>query len=81
MSAAPGLSPSPRPDPWQPWRARPYSYAAAQQLSRELGLSPVTASVLARRGFEDVASARAFLEASETHDPLAFAGIGRGGRA
>jgi single-stranded-DNA-specific exonuclease len=45
------------------WSIEPYDAAAAGALSRELGLSDITASVLVRRGYADPESARGFLEA------------------
>jgi len=48
---------------------------AVATLERELGISAVTAQVLVRRGFDDPASARAWLAADETHPPSAFAGM------
>ena len=49
----------------------PYDAAAAGALSRELGLSEITASVLVRRGYADPESARRFLEAElPGHDPF-----------
>ena len=53
----------------QSWSLAPSSPAEAERLVRELGLSPVTASVLARRGFDDSEQAAAFLEPGEvSHD-------------
>ena len=54
---------------------RPYSYADALVLARELGLSETLATVLVRRGLADPAAARAFLDATESHDAFAFAGM------
>jgi single-stranded-DNA-specific exonuclease len=59
------------------WYAPAYSYAQAHALTAELGLSATTASILARRGFGEPEAARRFLDASETHDPLAFEGMER----
>jgi single-stranded-DNA-specific exonuclease len=53
----------------------PAPFAATVRLEQELGLSHVMAQVLARRGFADPATARAFLEAGERHQPAAFSGI------
>lgn len=55
----------------------PCPSASVAVLERELGLSPVTAQVLVRRGFEDPAAARAWLAADEAHAPEAFAGMDR----
>src|SRR5436309_1753830 len=53
------------------WTIEPCERDAVATLARELSLSPTTAAVLVRRGFEDVARARAFLEgALPEHDPL-----------
>ena len=53
----------------------PYDYAAAERLSRELGVSPVLAQVLVRRGMGDAAAARSFLEAEAAHPLEAFGGL------
>jgi single-stranded-DNA-specific exonuclease len=45
------------------------------RLARELGISETIATVLVRRGLGDPAVARAFLDASEGHDPFAFVGM------
>src|SRR5215831_15143149 len=50
----------------------PYDYAEARALERELGLAEPVAVALVRRGHRTPAEARAFLEASEEHDPFAF---------
>jgi single-stranded-DNA-specific exonuclease len=55
----------------------PYDLSAALALERELGISHVLAQILVRRGLANAASARAFLEPTERHDPSAFAGIDR----
>ena len=53
------------------WTIDPYDAAAADTLSRELGLSAITASVLVRRGYDTPESARPFLDAElPGHDPL-----------
>jgi single-stranded-DNA-specific exonuclease len=58
------------------WRISPVDLSAAQLLSEQLGLSRVTAEVLARRGFTDVESARAFLQPDCLfHDPYLMAGM------
>ena len=62
-----------RGDPSRRWHAASLLVRAAHALSRrELGLSrhPL---VLVRRGFGEPAAARRFLEATESHDPFAFA--------
>lgn len=53
----------------------PYSYAEAQALSEELGLSEPVAVTLVRRGYRTAEQARAFLAADESHPPSAFAGM------
>ena len=57
------------------FRLEPFAYAEARELSRALGLPEPVAVTLVRRGYRTVAAARAFLEADEWHDPLAFAGM------
>jgi single-stranded-DNA-specific exonuclease len=53
------------------WTIAPSSQRDARLLVAELGLSEVTAAVLARRGFADPEAARAFLSGeSPAHDPL-----------
>ncbi|MFM9128209.1 MAG: DHH family phosphoesterase, partial [Solirubrobacterales bacterium] len=42
---------------------------------RELGVQPLVAQVLVRRGLEEPAAARRFLAADEAHDPGRFEGI------
>ncbi len=48
---------------------------AVARLEEELGIGPVTAQVLVRRGHDDPAAARAWLAADESHPPTAFAGM------
>jgi single-stranded-DNA-specific exonuclease len=53
------------------WRLPPCPRGEVVELSRELGISETTASVLARRGYADPAEARAFLAAEPPgHDPF-----------
>ncbi len=53
------------------WTIDPYDTAAADEIARELGLSPITAAVLARRGYTEAETARRFLDAElPGHDPL-----------
>ena len=53
------------------WTIEPCERDAVAKLARELSLSPTTAAVLVRRGYEDVAGAREFLEgALPAHDPF-----------
>ncbi len=53
------------------WTIEPFDTEAAETLTRELGLSEVTASVLVRRGYEDPVEARRFLDAKPPgHDPF-----------
>src|SRR5579875_2382786 len=54
-----------------------YDLAAALELERELRVSHAFAQVLVRRGLRDARAAREFLDAAESHDPSAFAGIER----
>src|SRR5579871_5727906 len=49
---------------------------AVELLERELGVSPVLAQALARRGLADPADAREFLDARAAHGPGEFRGIG-----
>jgi single-stranded-DNA-specific exonuclease len=57
------------------WSCKPYSVAAADTLATELGLTPPTAAILARRGYGDPDEARSFLAAGERHDPLTLPGV------
>ncbi|MFL5891628.1 MAG: single-stranded-DNA-specific exonuclease RecJ [Solirubrobacterales bacterium] len=50
----------------------PFSYAEARALMGALDIPEPIAVTLVRRGYRTVEEARAFLEASETHDPFAF---------
>jgi single-stranded-DNA-specific exonuclease len=53
------------------WTIAPYRPREARTLADALGVSEVTASVLARRGYVDPETARAFLEgAPPAHDPF-----------
>ena len=53
------------------WTVAPLDPRVAQALGCELGVSEVTASVLARRGYDSPASARTFLDAAVPgYDPL-----------
>ena len=53
------------------WTIRPCPPDAARRLATALGVSPTTASVLARRGYDDPAVAQAFLAgALPAHDPF-----------
>jgi single-stranded-DNA-specific exonuclease len=54
------------------WSTTPYSVAAADAVARELGLSPTTATILVRRGYDTPEAARRFLAADERHDALAL---------
>ncbi|HWP33387.1 MAG TPA: single-stranded-DNA-specific exonuclease RecJ [Solirubrobacterales bacterium] len=54
------------------YRAEPFSYAEAQALAAELGLSDPVAIALVRRGYRTPEAARAFLAAEEEHPPNAF---------
>ena len=57
------------------WNCKPYSYAAADAIARELGLQPTTAAMLVRRGCGGPDDARRFLAADERYDPSEFDGI------
>ncbi len=56
------------------WTAAPYDTAAAAALEQALGLGPAAAAILVRRGYGDVAAARAFLAADAATDPVALPG-------
>ena len=52
------------------WKIEPLDLATSSTLARDLGLSEVTAAVLARRGYDDSERARRFLDAElPGHDP------------
>src|SRR5947208_473091 len=52
------------------WQLEQCAYDAVRSLADALGVSETTASVLARRGYHDLADARRFLEgALPGHDP------------
>jgi single-stranded-DNA-specific exonuclease len=57
------------------WNCKPYSYAAADAIARDLGVTPTTAALLVRRGCGSPDDARRFLAAGDRHDPSGFAGI------
>ena len=61
------------------FQPRPIDHDAAARLARELGVHPVTAQVLARRGFREVSEAKRFLRpaADQLHDPALFRDMGR----
>jgi single-stranded-DNA-specific exonuclease len=60
------------------WTIAPCSRDEVQALVRELGLSSVAASVLARRGYGDVETARSFLAAEGAeHDPFLLGDVAR----
>lgn len=61
--------------PESPFTLEPYAYAEARALARELSLPEPVAVTLVRRGYRSVDAARAFLDADERHDPLAFEGM------
>jgi single-stranded-DNA-specific exonuclease len=54
------------------YKAEPYSYAEARELSAELSLSEPVAIALVRRGYRTPEDARAFLDADESHEPGEF---------
>ncbi len=54
------------------YKAEPYSYAEARELSAELELSEPVAIALVRRGYRTPEDARVFLAADESHEPYAF---------
>ncbi|HSX21706.1 MAG TPA: single-stranded-DNA-specific exonuclease RecJ, partial [Gaiellaceae bacterium] len=53
------------------WTISPCPHRVQAELARSLGISELTASVLIRRGYDDPAEARAFLDAEQPpHDPF-----------
>jgi single-stranded-DNA-specific exonuclease len=53
------------------WSIAPCAHGKSAALARELGVSELTATVLARRGHTDATAARTFLDASQPpHDPF-----------
>jgi single-stranded-DNA-specific exonuclease len=61
------------------WETRAHDGAQAAALERELGVSPITARLLAIRGLSDLDVARRFLSPSlgDLHDPFRLAGMGQ----
>jgi single-stranded-DNA-specific exonuclease len=61
------------------WETRAHDGAQATALERELGVSPITARLLAIRGLSDLDVARRFLSPSlgDLHDPFRLAGMGQ----
>ncbi|MEP6783126.1 MAG: single-stranded-DNA-specific exonuclease RecJ [Acidobacteriota bacterium] len=59
------------------WNTRPHDEAAATALAQALGLSPITARLLAIRGITDPDEASRFLNPTleQLHDPLKLAGL------
>jgi len=59
------------------WHIPPTDPQSARDLAAELGVQPVTASVLLSRGWSDPAAARRFLtpDLSQLHDPLLLTGM------
>ncbi|TMK71300.1 MAG: single-stranded-DNA-specific exonuclease RecJ [Actinobacteria bacterium] len=58
--------------PERAFRLEPYSYPEVRALMEALGLAEPVAMTLVRRGHRTVDEARAFLEATEVHDPFEF---------
>ena len=54
------------------WTCSPYAVAAAESVRAALGVTPTTAAVLVRRGYDTPEAARRFLAADESHDPFAL---------
>ena len=53
-----------------PWTIAPLDVQRARRLAAEIGVSEITASVLARRGYDEPETARRFLDAADPdHDP------------
>ncbi|MFL5895562.1 MAG: single-stranded-DNA-specific exonuclease RecJ [Thermoleophilaceae bacterium] len=63
------------------WTSRPYSFAAADALTRDLGVSRTVASVLVRRGCDTPEAARAFLDPRDRHDALLLGDMAEACRA
>jgi single-stranded-DNA-specific exonuclease len=61
--------------PQKAFALEPYSFAEARVLSEALDLAEPVAVTLVRRGYRTVEEARAFLEATEAHDPFEFDGM------
>ena len=59
------------------WTAKPHSYAAADVLRSQLGLSHATAAILVRRGYDSVEAARSFLAAEDRNDATALPDVDR----
>ncbi len=58
------------------WNVKPFSWAAAEEISRELGVPLLVGTVLARRGFGGADAARSFLSAEqEIPSPFACHGV------
>ncbi|HEY5198459.1 MAG TPA: single-stranded-DNA-specific exonuclease RecJ [Solirubrobacteraceae bacterium] len=55
----------------------PCSTAAVRRLIAAVGVSPIVAEILVRRGLGDPVAAGAFLAAADAHPPSAFTGIDR----
>ncbi|HLY93635.1 MAG TPA: hypothetical protein VKP14_02210 [Gaiellaceae bacterium] len=56
------------------WTIRPCPHRVQAELARSLGISELTASVLVRRGYDDPAEARRFLDGEQPpHDPFLLA--------
>ena len=54
----------------------PVSWSRVVALSDGLGVSTAMAQILARRGLDDPAAARAFLDCDDRHDPRLMPGMG-----
>ncbi len=55
------------------WQTSPLSYETVRNLSRQAGLSEITAAVLARRGYDTPDAVREFLDPQgRLHDPFLF---------
>ena len=53
------------------WTIGPCPHRVQAELARSLGISELTASVLVRRGYDDPAEARRFLDGEQPpHDPF-----------
>ena len=78
LAPAPGVGAEPVPQPEAPdrrLRIPAYDLKAALELERELNVGHALAQILVRRGLEDPARAREFLDARVTHDAGLLPGL------
>jgi single-stranded-DNA-specific exonuclease len=72
MTAAPSLKKKSK-----KWLVRETEYARATEMSAHLGVSPIVAGLLLARGYQDIESAKTFLNPSlsHLHDPFLMRGM------